>query len=91
MNNWGCQPDRFTSDLSYPLAISDTTNAASCRASFEPEGFIDREESERSGKWYDDDYVDVFQLKPFVGVNSLSTTSRSKRYFATPVPNEVRP
>ena len=51
VNNWGCQADRFTTNLSYPLAISDTTNAVSFRASFEPEGFIDREEAEHSGKW----------------------------------------
>ena len=40
--------------------MSDTTNAVSFRASFEPEGFIDREEAQRRGKWYDDDYAQVF-------------------------------
>ena len=49
VNHWGCQTDRITTDLSYPLAIPETTNAVSLRASLEPEGFIDREEAERSG------------------------------------------
>jgi hypothetical protein len=47
VNNWRCLPDRITTDLSYPLAIRDTTNAVSLRV--EPQGFIDREEAERNG------------------------------------------
>lgn len=64
-NNWGCMTDRFTTNLSYPIEINDDTGSVAFRASFEPEGFLEREAAEASGKWYDDDYAYVFQLAPF--------------------------
>jgi hypothetical protein len=64
-NNWGCMTDRFTTNLSYPIEINDDTGSIAFRASFEPEGFLDRKAVEASGKWYDDDYAYVFRLAPF--------------------------
>jgi hypothetical protein len=91
VNNWGWQPGRFTTDLSYPLAITETTNAVSCRASFEPEGFIDREQAERSGKWYDDDYAYVSQLKPFRGREFLYLRPQAKKLALIACRHSFRP
>jgi hypothetical protein len=90
VNNWGCQPDRFTTDLSYPLAISDTTNAVSYRASFEPEGFtiVKRRSAAANGT------TTITPMgsscNPLVGVNSLSTTS-SKSLALTPCRHSFPP
>lgn len=102
-NNWGCQTERFTVDLSYPIEINDDTNSIAFRASFEPEGFLDREQAEASGKWDDDNYAYVFQLAPFrwrefsvydltpkFGTDSLKnliSPEMIEKVFATPAPN----
>jgi len=36
-NNWGCQTERFTTHLSYPIEINNETQAIAFRASFDPE------------------------------------------------------
>jgi hypothetical protein len=72
------------------------------RTTFDPEGFLPREEAERSGAWYDDDYAYIFQLKPFCwrefsiydlqpkfGTDSLEkliSPALIERVFATPAP-----
>ena len=101
-NNWGCQTELFTTHLSYPIEINNETQAIAFRASFDPEGFLPREEAERSGAWYDDDYAYIFQLKPFswrefsiydlqpkFGTDSLEkliSPALIERVFATPAP-----
>lgn len=101
-NNWGCGIDRFTTDLSYPIEINEDTHAIAFRATFEPEGFLTREEAERSGAWDDDDYAYIFQLKPFRWrefsvydlkpkfatdfLRDLISPEKINRVFATPAP-----
>jgi hypothetical protein len=101
-NNWGCQTDQFTTDLSYPPEINDDTGSIAFRASFEPEGFLERDAAEASGKWDDDSYAYVFQLAPFrwrefsvydlkpkFGTDSLKdliSPEMIEKVFATPAP-----
>ncbi|HXZ81855.1 MAG TPA: hypothetical protein VEG30_18145 [Terriglobales bacterium] len=101
-NNWGCDPDRFTSDLVYPIEVNDQTQSLAFHVRFEPEGFLPREEAEDSGQWDDDDYVyiyrlsplrwrgfSIYDLKPKFGTDSLSellTPAKLKQVFATPAP-----
>ncbi len=101
-NNWGCMTDQFTTSLSYPIDINDDTRSIAFRASFEPEGFLDRDAVEASGKWDDNDYAYVFQLSPFRwrefsvydlkpkfgtdSLNDLISPRMIERVFATPAP-----
>jgi hypothetical protein len=57
INNWTCDPRRFTSYNESPIVVSDETNSLAFRVTFEPEGFVDREEAENSGNFDDEDYV----------------------------------
>ena len=101
-NNWACNPERFTSNVDYPLVINDDTQSLAFKVRFQPEGFLPREEVEDSGQWDDDDYVyiyrlnplrwrafSIYDLKPKFGTDSLSellTRAKLKRVFATPSP-----
>lgn len=103
VNNWACRPDRFTSSIGDRILVDDETNSLAFQVTFEPEGFVDREEAESSGKWDDDDYVYIYQLHPFrwrefsiydlkpkFGTDSLMdllTPVKLKKVFATPAPN----
>jgi len=100
--NWACDPNRFSSALS-SLVVNDENNSLAFRATFEPEGFIDRDEAADSGLWDDDDYVyiyklqplrwrefSIYDLKPKFGTDSLMellTPSNLKKVFAAPAPN----
>ena len=100
--NWACDPTRFSSSLS-SLVVNDENNSLAFRATFEPGGFMDRYDAEDSGLWDDDDYVYIYQLKPFrwrefsvydlkpkFGTDSimdLLTPSNLEKVFASPAPN----
>ena len=102
VRNWGCDPQRFTSDLA-SLEINDDAHSLAAQIRFEPEGFLDIEEAQNSGKWDDDDYVYVYQLQPFrwrefsiydlkpkFGTDSLKellTPEKIDKVFATPAPD----
>ena len=97
-NNWACQADKFTSDIS-DIEINDGNNSVAFVTTLRTEGFLTREEAEQSGNWYDDQYVYIFQLKPLrwrefsiydlkpkFGTDSLKdllTSGNLKRVFAT--------
>lgn len=99
-NNWACDPDRFTSDILHPIEVNDETHSLAFRVTFQPDGFLGREETENSGKWDDDDYLyiyrfdpirwrefSVYDLKPMFGTDSLKellTPARLQQVFATP-------
>jgi len=100
-NNWGCNPERFSTEFR-SVQVNDDTHSLALHVTFEPEGFLSREESEDNGKWDDDDYVYIFQLSPLrwrafsiydlqpkFGTDSLSellTPAKLKQVFATPAP-----
>jgi hypothetical protein len=100
--NWACDPSQFSSVLS-SLIVNDENQSLAFQTTFEPEGFIDRDEAEDSGLWDDDDYVYIYQLKPFrwrefsvydlkpkFGTDSimeLLSPANLKKVFATPRPN----
>jgi hypothetical protein len=100
--NWACDPSQFSDDLS-SLVVNDENQSLAFRARFHPEGFMDRYEAEDSGLWDDDDYVYIYQLKPFrwrefsvydlkpkFGTDSLMdllTPSNLEKVFASPAPN----
>ena len=102
-NNWSCDPERFTSDLDYPMTVDDRTKSLAFGVRFSPEGFVSMEEFQDSGVWDDDLYVYVFQLEPFrwrefliydlkpkFGTDSLQELISPKlieKVFATPAPN----
>jgi len=101
--NWACDPQRFSSTLSDRVQVNDGTHSLAFRVQFDPEGFVDREEAEDSGKWDDDNYAYIYQLEPFrwrefsvydlkakFGTDSLPellTPEKIESVFATPAPN----
>ncbi len=103
VNNWACNPQEFSSDIGFPVEVNDETGSVAFRVTFDPEGFMTREEAEDSGQWNDDDYVYICQLKPFrwrafsiydlkpkFGTDSLPDLllpEKIENVFATPAPN----
>ena len=101
-NNWTCDPTRFSSFVS-SLVVNDENSSLAFHATFDPEGFMDRNEAEDSGLWDDDDYVYIYELAPFrwrefsvydlkpkFGTDSLMDLlepANIKKVFATPAPN----
>jgi hypothetical protein len=100
-NNLACEPDRFTSQID-SVEVNDETKSLAFHVSFEPDGFVLREEAETSGNWNDDHYVyvyrvhpfqwrqfSVYDLKPKFGTDSLKgllTPDKLKEVFSTPAP-----
>jgi hypothetical protein len=101
--NWSCDPREFTSSIGLPVVVNEATRAFAFQVTFETGGFLDREESENSGQWDDDNYVYVYRrepfgwrefslydLKPKFGTNSLKdllSPDNIVKVFATPAPN----
>lgn len=101
--DWTCDPHKFSSELGDRVHVNDRTRSLAFRVHFDPEGFVDRQEAEDSGKWDDDDYAYVYQLEPFrwrefsvydlkakFGTDSLPgllTPEKIESVFATPAPN----
>lgn len=100
-NNWACEPDRFATEIG-SVEVNDESHALAFHAAFETEGFLTREETDRSGQWYDDDYVyfyqfnplrwresSIYDLKPKFGTDSLKellAPAKLKQVFSTPSP-----
>ena len=62
-NNWPCDPSDFESRIA-PIEVNDATRSLAFRVEFGTEGLLTRGEDEDSGKWDDDEYVYIYQLRP---------------------------
>lgn len=90
VNNWSCNPEEFTSDIRFPIAVNNETGSVAFRVTFETEGFLTREEAEDSGQWDDDDYVYIYQLKPFRW-RAFSIYDLNPKFETNSLPELLRP
>lgn len=85
-NNWACEPDRFSSDLTIPLTVNPATNSFAVHVTFTPEGYLPVDNDD--GPY--DDVTYIYQLSPFRW-REFRTTNLKKQVGSDSLPDLLTP